>query len=61
MGHRLYEAGTLTRLADTYQASGALEAARGAWQEAATILDELKHPTAEAVHAKLRGAVKTEA
>jgi tetratricopeptide (TPR) repeat protein len=47
-GDRYFEAHTLSR-----HAAGHLHAARDAWQEALTILDDLDHPDAEQVRAKL--------
>jgi DNA-binding SARP family transcriptional activator len=50
------EADTLTRLGDTRHASGELPQARDAWQQALDILDELHHPDAEKVRARLASA-----
>jgi DNA-binding SARP family transcriptional activator/tetratricopeptide (TPR) repeat protein/DNA-binding XRE family transcriptional regulator len=47
------EAGTLTRLGDTHHAAGELRQAQDAWQQALDILDQLHHPDADAVRAKL--------
>jgi DNA-binding SARP family transcriptional activator/tetratricopeptide (TPR) repeat protein len=52
--HRHQEAEILTRLGDTHHAAGNADAARTAWQHAVTILDDLDHPDAERVRAKLR-------
>ncbi|HEX7306382.1 AfsR/SARP family transcriptional regulator [Lentzea sp.] len=48
-----YESGTLTRLGDTQHAAGDVNAARATWRQALRLLDELRHPEASAVLAKL--------
>jgi DNA-binding SARP family transcriptional activator/tetratricopeptide (TPR) repeat protein len=53
-GARFDEADTLTHLGDTHHAARNLPQARDAWQQALGILDELHHPDAEQVRAKLR-------
>jgi len=53
LGNRQYEANTLIRLGDTRSAGGDIEAAREAWQQALVILDDLEHPDAAQVRAKL--------
>jgi DNA-binding SARP family transcriptional activator/tetratricopeptide (TPR) repeat protein len=53
-GDRFYEADILTHLGDTHHTGGGLEAARDAWQQALLILDDLQHPDADRVRAKLR-------
>jgi tetratricopeptide (TPR) repeat protein len=53
LGDRYNEATILTHLGDTHHAAGNPTAARDAWQQALTILDELDHPDAEQVRAKL--------
>jgi len=53
LGDRYQEADTLGNLGETHLASGDSRAARGAWHQALTILDELNHPDAERVRAKL--------
>jgi len=53
LGDRYYEAGTLVHLGDTYQTAAELRQARDAWQQAAAILDDLQHPDAVQVRAKL--------
>ena len=55
-GVRFDEADTLTRLGDTHHAAGEVVQARDAWQEALAILEDMQHPRAEQVRAKL-GAV----
>jgi tetratricopeptide (TPR) repeat protein len=50
---RFYQAGTLTRLAESYEAIGDSMAARGAWEHALSILDDLGHPKAGEVRAAL--------
>jgi DNA-binding SARP family transcriptional activator/Tfp pilus assembly protein PilF len=54
LGARLSEAETLARLGDTRRAAGHTDAARDAWSRALEILDDLSHPGAEEVRAKLR-------
>lgn len=53
VGDRWGEADTLTNLGDTRRATGELQHARGAWQQALAILDDLQHPDAAKVRAKL--------
>jgi tetratricopeptide (TPR) repeat protein len=53
VGDRFYEAEALTHLGDTRHAAGELAQAHEAWQQALTILDELHHPDADTVRAKL--------
>ena len=50
---RYYEADTLKHLGDTHQVAGHLIAAIGAWRQALEILDQLGHPDAAEVRAKL--------
>ena len=52
-GDRFPEADTLTHLGDTRHAAGELAQAREAWQQALAILDDLQHPDADQVRAKL--------
>jgi len=52
-GARLYEAEALTRLGDTRHAAGELAQARQDWQQALAILEDLQHPDAGQVRAKL--------
>jgi tetratricopeptide (TPR) repeat protein/transcriptional regulator with XRE-family HTH domain len=54
LGDGYQEADVLTRLGDAHDAAGRSDAARAAWREAVTILDQLEHPDAGAVRAKLR-------
>jgi DNA-binding SARP family transcriptional activator len=54
-GDRFAEAGTLTRLGDTRHAAGEVAHARTAWQEALAIFEDLQHPDADKVRAKLAG------
>jgi DNA-binding SARP family transcriptional activator/Tfp pilus assembly protein PilF len=56
LGDRHYEATTLTRLGDAYHALGVPAAAGTAWRQALAILEELDHPDADAVGAKLTAA-----
>jgi DNA-binding SARP family transcriptional activator len=53
LGDRFYEADTLVRLGDTRQAAGELAQAQETWQLALAILDDLQHPDAAQVRAKL--------
>jgi tetratricopeptide (TPR) repeat protein len=55
-GNRYPRAEALSHLGDAHQATGNLEAARTAWREALPILDDLQHPDAEQVRAKLHAA-----
>jgi tetratricopeptide (TPR) repeat protein len=52
-GDRFYQADALTHLGDTHHAADELTAARDAWQQALAILDDLHHPDAGQVRAKL--------
>jgi DNA-binding SARP family transcriptional activator/tetratricopeptide (TPR) repeat protein len=52
-GARFDEADTLTRLGDTRHAAGDLAQAREAWRQALAILEDLQHPDADQVRAKL--------
>jgi DNA-binding SARP family transcriptional activator len=52
-GERLHEADVLTHLGDTSEAAGKLAQAREVWQQALAILDDLQHPDASQVRAKL--------
>jgi tetratricopeptide (TPR) repeat protein/transcriptional regulator with XRE-family HTH domain len=52
---RYFQAFILMRLGDVHQAARNRPAARTAWRQALTILDELRHPDASGVRAKLRG------
>jgi DNA-binding SARP family transcriptional activator/tetratricopeptide (TPR) repeat protein len=52
-GDRYGEADTLTRLGDTHRAAGNPHRARASWRRAARILDELGHPDAELLNARL--------
>ena len=56
-GDRYNEAGSLTRLGDTYAATGDDTAARAAWARATDILTEIDPPWAAEVRAKLQGEV----
>jgi NB-ARC domain len=49
----LARSGDPTHLGDTYHATNDLDAAREAWQQALTILDQLDHPDAGQIRAKL--------
>jgi DNA-binding SARP family transcriptional activator len=50
---RYGEAGTLTRLGDTYHASGDIPAAKDAWRRALTIFDQLGEREADQVRERL--------
>jgi tetratricopeptide (TPR) repeat protein len=52
-GDRVSEAETLTHLGDARQAAGERAQARQAWQQALAILEDLQHPQAGQVRAKL--------
>jgi DNA-binding SARP family transcriptional activator/tetratricopeptide (TPR) repeat protein len=52
-GDRFLESVALTHLGDMRHAAGELPQAQKAWQQALTILDDLKHPNAGQVRAKL--------
>jgi tetratricopeptide (TPR) repeat protein len=54
-GARFHEAETLTHLGDACHAADDLTGAREAWQQALAILEDLQHPGAEQVRAKLAG------
>src|SRR5439155_18565442 len=53
LGDRYYEADTLTHLGNAHQALGDPDAARTAWRQALDILDQLQHPEADQVRARL--------
>jgi hypothetical protein len=53
LGVRYYEADTLGHLGDTYHAMGDHVAARFAWQSALASLDNLAHPDAQEIRARL--------
>jgi len=55
-GDGYYEAITLDHLGDTHHAASDQTAARAAWRQAADILDDLDHPAAAQIHAKLTRA-----
>jgi tetratricopeptide (TPR) repeat protein/transcriptional regulator with XRE-family HTH domain len=57
LSDRYNEATTLTHLGDTHHTTGNPDAAHDAWQQALTILDDLDHPDADHVRAKLAGAL----
>lgn len=52
--NRWCEAETVTYVGDPHIGSGAVDAAREAWQHALDIVDELGHPDAAAVRDTLR-------
>jgi tetratricopeptide (TPR) repeat protein len=53
LGDRYSEAQTLARLGDTHAAADNPDDARAAWLQAAMILDDIDHPDAKEVRAKL--------
>ncbi|WP_089243502.1 AfsR/SARP family transcriptional regulator [Asanoa hainanensis] len=55
IGDRYYEAVALTHIGDAQVAAGASGLAGDAWERALAILDELRHPEADQVRAKLAG------
>jgi DNA-binding SARP family transcriptional activator len=52
-GDRFRQTNILTHIGDTHHADGQWQAARQAWQQALGILDDLHHPDAERIRAKL--------
>jgi tetratricopeptide (TPR) repeat protein len=56
VGDRRFEATALTAIGDIHHANGDDHAARDAWRHALAILEQLDHPDAEWVRAKLDGA-----
>jgi tetratricopeptide (TPR) repeat protein len=57
-GDRFYEADSLMHLGDSHAADGDPQSARDAWQVAVTILDEMAHPHADEVRARLGRAAR---
>ncbi len=55
-GDHYYRAQTLIHLGETQHASGHQRAGRDAWQQALAILDDLHHPDARPIRARLRAA-----
>jgi DNA-binding SARP family transcriptional activator len=55
-GHRYQQAEALSHLGDTLQVTGDLERARNVWRDALVILDDLQHPDATGIRAKLQAA-----
>jgi tetratricopeptide (TPR) repeat protein len=53
LGNRIYESEALIHLGDTRHAAGDLALARQAWQQALAILEEVRHPDADQMRAKL--------
>jgi DNA-binding SARP family transcriptional activator len=58
-GNRRLGAATLTHLGDTRHAAGELAQAREAWQQALAILEDLQHPDAGQVRAKLASPARS--
>ncbi|SNT60724.1 Tetratricopeptide repeat-containing protein [Asanoa hainanensis] len=55
LGDRYVETIVLTHLGDTHQAAGNTDAAHGAWRRALATLEEIDHPDAADVRARLDG------
>ncbi|GAA2521249.1 hypothetical protein [Winogradskya humida] len=53
VGDRYYEPDPLIKLGETHRATGDLDAARDAWEDALAILDDIGRPEADAVRADL--------
>jgi predicted negative regulator of RcsB-dependent stress response len=53
VGDRYHETVVLTSLGDARHAAGDHQAARHAWQQALTILEDLRHPDTDKVRTKL--------
>jgi len=53
LGARHPQAETLIRLGETHEAAGDVPAAHRAWQQALPILDELRHPDADVLRARV--------
>jgi DNA-binding SARP family transcriptional activator/tetratricopeptide (TPR) repeat protein len=53
LGNRFYEANALAAVGEAQRRAGDTHAARDAWQQALTILDQLAHPDAEQLRARL--------
>ena len=53
VGERYGEGETLAHLGDTHDVAGESDSARSRWQQALTIFDELDHPDAEKIRARL--------
>ena len=58
VGSRWAAAETLGHLGDACHAAGEPAEARAAWEEALAILDDLRHPDADRIRAKLRDRVE---
>ena len=54
-GNFRFQATVLDHLGDTHAAAGEPESARDRWQQAADILEDMQHPDAEQIRAKLAG------
>jgi DNA-binding SARP family transcriptional activator/tetratricopeptide (TPR) repeat protein len=54
-GNRWFQATTFTNIGDAHHATGDSAAARHAWQQALDIFDDLHHPVADLLRAKLNG------
>ena len=53
LGDRHNEASILGHMGDAHHAAGNLEAARNAWQQAMAVLDDLHHPDAAQMRARI--------
>jgi tetratricopeptide (TPR) repeat protein len=58
-GDRYLEADILAHLGDTRHAAGELAQARQAWQQALAMFEDMQHPDADEMRAKLDGADET--
>ncbi|MGE5292553.1 MAG: AfsR/SARP family transcriptional regulator [Micromonosporaceae bacterium] len=58
LGDRYHLAEILTHLGEAHRADGRVPQARDAWKQAVSILDELHHPDADEVRAKLAGLLR---
>jgi tetratricopeptide (TPR) repeat protein len=54
LGNRYNQTDTLTHLGDAHHVAGDAASASIAWEQALAILDELRHPDADLIRAKLR-------
>jgi predicted negative regulator of RcsB-dependent stress response len=61
LGDHYLEANTLIHVGDIYNAIGDLATARNHWQQALTILEQLRHPDAQKLNTKLTMSTTQEA
>jgi DNA-binding SARP family transcriptional activator/tetratricopeptide (TPR) repeat protein len=57
LGGRYMQAQVLTHLGDAHHAAGDTAAAQHAWRDALDLLDQLRHPEADEVRARLRNVI----